>query len=138
MVVLVRAAAFLFCLFVAGCASRAESIYINYRMVDDPGNNRIEFHYKNETRTSICLTPDQWPNSAGKINYGSDFLVLIVRNERFPVVDFNTGVCSGRCGERVSPGREIISYVSYADFRLPERFWHEPKTVEFRPQGIHC
>lgn len=123
---------------VAGCAAKTETVYINYTMVDQPDNQRVQLRYRNETKTAICLTNDQWPNSAGKINYGSDFLILVVKNERFPVIDFDTGVCSGPCAERVAVGEEVVTYVPYTDFKLPERLWNEPKTLKFRPQGFSC
>ncbi len=122
----------------AGCAANAGLVYLQYQMTDDPSNQRIQIRYRNVTTAAMCLDPEQWPNKAGKINYGSRSVTLVVGNEKFSLEDFDTGYCQGPCPQRVSPGQEIVGYLAYADFKLPERLQLQPKVLLFRPQGYSC
>lgn len=133
-----KAGAFFALLFAFGCAAASEAVYLPYLMSDRPDLRRIELRYRNNTKSAVCVSPDFWPNQAGKIHEATDILVLVVGNERFPVVDFNTGYCPQGCYERVAPGQEIFGFISYDDFQLPERLWTATKRLEFRPQGFAC
>jgi len=121
------------------CATAAHSSFIEYGFFDQPEQQRLELRYRNETKQTMCLAPEHWPNRAGKINQASDVVFLIVGSERFPIQDFNTGYCRGdECSLRVAPGEEVAAFIPYADFKLPERLWREAKTLEFRPQAYAC
>ena len=86
----------------------------------------------------MCLLPEHWPNHAGKIDQASDRVALVVGQERFPIVDFNTGYCPHGCATPVAPGEQVSSAISYSDFGLPERLMDSPKTLEFTPMAFAC
>lgn len=123
---------------ILGCATTSYSSFIEYRMIDQPDEQRLELRYKNDSERAMCLGPEQWPNATGKLNQMGDAVFLVVGNERFPVSDFNTGYCPDDCSQSVAPGEEIVSQISYVDFKLPDRLRFERKTLEFHPQAYPC
>jgi hypothetical protein len=84
-------------LSLAACATQMTLTKIDYLLTDNPQNRSIDLTYQNATARTMCLLPEHWPNQAGKINQGSDLMVLVVAGERFPVEDFNTGYCPEGC-----------------------------------------
>lgn len=120
------------------CATPANLVKVDYGFLDSPSDQHIELSYRNKTPHTMCLLPEHWPNQAGKINQGSDRMVLVAGAERFPVEDFNTGYCPEGCPLRVAPGAELLTSVSYAEFALPERLWGAAKTLEFAPLAYAC
>lgn len=122
----------------SACAAQSKLTKAAYRLVDNLAGQRIELTYHNKTARTMCLLPEHWPNQAGKINQGSDRMILVVGAERFRVKDFNTGYCPQGCAVRVAPGAELTASVSYADFALPERLWGAAKTLEFSPMVYAC
>jgi len=85
------------------------------------------------------LAPSHWPNAAGKINQASDIVTLQVDGQRFPVVDFNTGYCTGeRCATHVAAGETTTAFISYDDFNLPGSLRQRPKTLEFSISAYVC
>lgn len=123
----------------AACATRAVTVPVHYRLVDHPDERRIELLYRNESRKTVCLSAEQWPNKAGKLDQVGDRAILVVAGERFPVESFNAGYCFGdQCARRVAPGEQITGSISYTDFALPERLKSEPKVFEFFPTAYVC
>jgi hypothetical protein len=133
-----RTGAALIVALAAGCATHSALIPIKYEYADVPAEHQIEVAYRNTTRITMCLLPEQWPNQAGKINQASDSVFLVVGQERFPIENFNTGYCPQGCATRVAPGETVSSSIQYADFGLPERLKDAPKTLEFSPMGFKC
>lgn len=122
-----------------GCATAAiEHVALNWRLIDRPEQSRIELLFRNETGMTLCLSEDDWPNAAGKLNQMGDVVFLVVEGERFPIEDFNTGYCPTGCERRVKPDEEIVGFIPYVDFKLSERLRFEPKTLEFHPQAYVC
>lgn len=125
------------CMFLLLSAASAKDMHLPYRMVDEPGNQRIQLRYHNDTNSAVCFETEAWPNQAGKLNYAADQVFLVVKNQRFPVENFNTGICPG-CMLRVAPGREIVGYIPYTDFKLPTPLWNEPKELEYDLVAFTC
>lgn len=120
-----------------GCATKSTLAPISYHFADNPNKHQVELTYRNESKTSRCLSPEQWPNTAGKIDQGSDYVFLVVGDKRFPIEDFNTGYCPG-CATSVAPGKEVSAVISYKDFNLPENLTNESKRLEFKPKAFEC
>lgn len=125
-------------LAILGCASRTALMPINFEYRDDPGRKRVELTYRNSSRHAMCLLPEHWPNSAGKINQASDAVFLVVGQERFPIKDFNTGYCPQGCATRVAPGALLSAFIAYEDFGLPDRLISAQKSLEFSPVAFEC
>lgn len=132
-----RALVFLATLLTIGCATSGKLFLIEYEFSDKPTQERIELRYTNGLRRTVCLVPEYWPNSAGKIDATPGTFVLVVGQERFPIERFNTGYCP-RCATPVAPGETIIATIPYADFHLPPSLVKEAKSLEFVPKGFHC
>lgn len=125
-------------MLMAGCAASTELIRIDYQFLDNPVERRIDLTYRNESDSTMCLLPEDWPNLGGKINQASDRVYLVVGQERFPIEDFNTGYCPQGCAFRVAPGKKISASIPYSDFRLPERLNDKLKKLEFSPTAYKC
>lgn len=122
---------------VGGCAKQTEPVRIAYEVADAPAKERLEVSYRNASKTALCLYPTHWPNAGGKIDQASERVALLVEGERLPIEDFNTGFCPG-CKLRVEPGETVSAFISYSDFKLPERLADEPKVLQFEPMAFDC
>jgi hypothetical protein len=111
---------------------------IEYQYVDRPEKRRIELFFQNVQQTAVCLTADDWPNSAGKLDSMGGRVLLVVDDEIFPMENFNTGYCPKGCWLRVASGGEIDGFLTYKDFQLPERLVDAPKSLIFNPLGEEC
>lgn len=112
---------------------------IQYQFVDHPSQRRVELLYRNESKHTVCISADYWPNRAGKLNQMSGRAFLVAGGERFPIDEFNTGYCIGEtCARRVGPGEQISGSIPYTEFGLPERLKNQPKTLEFSSIGYVC
>lgn len=125
-------------LFLVSCISTSALIPVQYELIDDPGQARVELRYRNDSDHTMCLLPEHWPNAAGKIHSASDTVFLIVGGQRFPIEEFNTGYCPQGCATRVAPGEEVIAFIPYSDFDLPESFRNKPKELQFSPKAFRC
>lgn len=105
---------------------------------DDPSSESIRLSYENKTARTICLTPANWPNKAGKINQASDRVWLTVSGERFEINDFNTGYCVGGCATSVGPNERISASVPYSEFDLPANLTKDSKVLHFQPTAFYC
>jgi hypothetical protein len=125
-------------LVIMSCASTSALIPIKFEYQDDPGGKRVKVTYLNSSRYAMCLLPENWPNTAGKINQASDIVFLVVGKERFPIENVNTGYCPKGCATRVAPGTQVSASIAYADFGLPDRLINAQKSLEFSPVAFKC
>lgn len=125
-------------LAVAACATTTELIPISYDVVDDPAQRAFRVSFRNSTDSELCLNPEDWPNAAGKINQASDTVAVVVGDQRFRMLDFNTGYCVGGCPFRVRPGEELAASIPYSEFDLPASLDGNNKRLEFKPQAFRC
>lgn len=128
-----------FIVAVAGCTTNsAPEPILDWRLLDLPETKRIELSLRNNTHKSICLTPDDWPNSAGKLNANGGEASLRIGEEVYPIRPFDTGYCPNGCWTKVAPGETIEGFFLYEDFDLPERLRFEPKILIFEPRATFC
>lgn len=123
------------------CLSSCASVDIYesvFTSADNPERGGIELEYRNSSDLRLCLTADYWPNSAGKINMGSDVMFLVVGAERYPVKDFNTGYCPESCATKVDPGETLKAFIRYEEFGLPIDLQGREKKLEFVPKVFAC
>jgi len=129
---------FWFMLFFIGCATTSSTgVYIDVSVKDDIENRRFVINFTNEGKIQLCLSPGMWPNSAGKLDYASDRVYILVKDKVFPLLDFNTGYCPG-CALRVQSGDSIEGYISYTDFNLPIEYYQSEKKMTFSPVANAC
>jgi len=126
--------------FSASCAGTSGTIPIDYQLFDYPTESRIELVYHNDTDRFVCLLPGSWPNTAGKINFASDYMALVIDGMRFPVVGFNTGYCAepNGCATHVAPGEIVSASIPYSDFDVPPELSKLPKHLDFSTVGVSC
>jgi len=131
---------FAIAILASGCAGTTRMIPIEYRFHDIPEERRIEITYHNDLKDTLCLSPETWPNEAGKINQASEYVFLVIDGRRFPIVDFNTGYCpeADGCALYVSPGQETSASISYSDFNVPKDLENLEKELEFSPVAFKC
>ncbi len=123
-----------------GCAriKTTETFPIKYQFTDFPQERKIKLEFFNNYAKTVCLLPEMWPDSKGKIDGAGDRMFLIVRENRYPVASFNTGYCLGNCYLRVSPGEKITTFIPYDYFNIPEDLVFEKKRLEFIPYASFC
>lgn len=126
---------------IAGCATTGvgQSIAIPYLYEDAVQMKAFRLTYKNETNKKMCLTPDNWPNAAGKLDQASSRAWIEIEGspERFAVKDFNTGYCPG-CAQKVGSGETLTAIIPYSEFSIPEEHHAAKKTLHFQPQAFLC
>lgn len=128
-------------LFIVNCSARwGDRIVVDYELRDTPMEQRIELIFVNNLDRAVCMSVENWPNAAGKMSYASDIVFLIVEGVKFPIEEFNTGVCIPRseCYLRVKPREKLSGSIPYKDFLLPEEYWGKPKELEFTPPAYEC
>ena len=130
-----------FCLAIAlllsGCAGARGLNPIEYRFLDVPEERRIEVVFHNYLGYTVCLSPDTWPNQAGKIDQASEYVFLMIDGRRFPIEDFNTGYCPG-CWLQVSPGETVTASIPYSDFGVPKDLENLEKDLVLSPVACRC
>lgn len=125
----------------ASCVTNADRVPLTYQMTDHPDESRIELHYHNGTKHSMCLTASFWPDAAGKVYQMGSRVALIVDGRHFPIAQFNKGPCvvvERACVARVGPGEDITGSISYREFGLPASLRNKPKTLYFAPTAPAC
>lgn len=132
----------LYTLVLAACSRATELRPIAYEFEDKPHEKAIHLVYRNDSGRTMCLLPEHWPNDAGKINQASNFVFLLVGEEKFAIENFNTGYCipgpGAPCATRVLSGGILRASIGYGQFRLPERLFESAKTLEFHPLAFTC
>jgi hypothetical protein len=126
-------------LSLVGCAtlSSDSTFDIAYRLYDQPAEKSIRLEYTNVARKPICLTPENWPNSGGKINQASDRVWLEVEGSKYSIADFNTGYCMA-CATKIKPSEKIVGIIPYSEFSLPPSKYQAAKRLNFKPMGSFC
>jgi len=134
----------LFCsILLSGCMTQArgsstgEPENILYTYKDDRENSKILLTYENDKSVQMCLSPNNWPNSAGKINQAASRVILEIDGRAFPLEDFNTGYCAN-CSIRVKPQEMITGVLSYQDFGIPVDLYNSSKVLRFQPRAYPC
>jgi hypothetical protein len=120
-----------------GCATSAVLFPIRYEFVDIPSERRVELHFRNYFGDSVCLSPEFWPNEAGKINQASGAVFLLIGTQRFTIEQFNTGYCRG-CSLRIAPDESVTASIRYESFGVPDSLVNEEKRIEFVPKAYRC
>lgn len=119
-----------------GCVAKGDSqdFHIPVLIKDDVQSEAFIVEYQNAGKRTVCITPDQWPNSAGKINQASSIVWGYVENTQFNIRKFNTGYCPG-CAVKVRAGEVLVGRIPFAEFEMPRRLYGKEKYLHFRPLG---
>lgn len=124
--------------FLLASFSSGISIPLDWKMVDEPELQQIVLIYENSTTDEMCITRGDWPTEAGKLSFAADTVALLVGAKRFPIRDFNTGVCIGDCRHHVLPGTTLVGKLPYNHFNLPKSHWKQEKKLVFQVNGYRC
>jgi len=98
--------------------------------------------YRNVTDQIVCLAPEAWPDSAGRIAGAPQIIVLVIGNTGFPVTAEPGfwGHCDpvDACLIHVAP-REVLSVsIPYSSFTIPKELQDKPKELDFEAVGMSC
>lgn len=108
------------------------------RVTDNPNAQRFELEFVSKANRAICLTPDHWPNSAGRID-SDEGTTVVVGGQRFPLTDFGTGYCPGCVEARVRSRGTVRASLPYGGFGdLPPDLYGSEKSLEFSPVPNWC
>lgn len=121
----------------AGCATSSRLFVTDFVVTDNPAEQRFDLEFRNDLGRTVCLLPEFWPNRGGKIDHGADLVSLLVDGKRFALEDFNTGYCPG-CSTAVAPGDSNTTFLTYADFGLPEDLRYGDKALVYELKVFFC
>jgi len=128
-------------LLITSCTTHVfyKMIIIPYTYEDQSSSKTFRLTYKNTTQHQICVSTENWPNAAGKINGASSNVWVEIEGSHTPykIADFNTGYCPG-CVSKVNPGETITGTIPYSEFSIPQSLSGNNKILRFRPQGYIC
>lgn len=119
-----------------GCASQSQTVPAVYVFEDQPDQDRIKVSFINDTNRRVCLTPEHWPNQAGKIHQ-AESVALVVDGTEYLVEYFNVGFCVD-CALAVKPGETVSAFISYDDFSLPEELRNASKELRMPAFASSC
>jgi len=123
----------------SSCAAKSESRVFGIPTVtkDNLQSEAFIVEYKNTGRKTVCLTPDNWPNSAGKIDQASSRVWVDAGGARYNLQEFNTGYCP-QCATKVRVGETVTSKIPYLEFGIPPHLYGGKKALHFEPTGFFC
>lgn len=126
---------------IAACSTidMEQSVAISYLYEDVPMFKELRISYTNRTNKTMCLTPDNWPNAAGKLDQASSRVSVEVEGtvHQYRIRDFNTGYCP-KCAEKVQPGDTLIGAIPYSEFSIPKSEYSAKKFLHFQPYAFPC
>jgi len=126
-------------------ASALTYVPVDWEMTDRPTTERVDLRFTNRTSDELCISVGDWPTPGGKLNYMRGRVALVVGDDHFPIDDFDTGYCDATyapqledCAVHVPPGKTITGFLTYSDFRLPERLRFSKKQLVYPLNAIVC
>lgn len=125
----------------SSCASIGDLFPVPFEWEDNYYIDEFHIIFRNNTRDSICLLPEHWPNQAGVINQASGIVFVVINEERYPMRQINTGYCTGSvsdCGFQVLPGESISANIPYSMFDIPRNLYSSDKKLEYQPLAFRC
>jgi hypothetical protein len=127
------------CVLAVACVTQdtTSSFDIPYFYEDLPQSQSLVLQYINKYQKAVCLTPSDWPNSAGRLDQDPSNVWIEIEGKRFGIRPFNTGYCP-KCARKVKPGDHITGKISYNDFDVPTHLYGAKKSLHFQPKGFHC
>jgi hypothetical protein len=94
-----------------------------YRLVikDNPAAARYELTLHSFDSRVICLDRGSWPNQAGHIDWGSQWVKVQSQKRAFPARDWNFGSCEGKgCTIKVPAQGKLVGVIGYSEFGDPK------------------
>lgn len=122
-----------------GCAAKSDTrtFDIAPSITDDWQLEAFMVSYRNTGKKTVCLAPDNWPNSSGKMEQASSRVWFDIGGSRYTIEDFNTGFCP-QCAVKVRVGEIVKSKIPYTEFYIPSSLYSSQKSLHFRPTGFFC
>ena len=108
-----------------------------YRLMikDNPTAARFELTLHSLDRRMLCLERTKWPDQAGHIDWGSQWVKVQSKNRIFPARDWNFGSCEGEdCTIRLPAQGKLVGFIGYSEFGDPKKIAALPKRrLHFNP-----
>lgn len=122
-------------LLIAGCVSYKSSP-LNYSVVDKVELTGIEVSFLNQSKHSVCLLPEMWPNPRnGLVVNAGKRVYLEVEGNKYFMENVDGDYCPG-CSTEVAPGVTVKTFIPYELFDLPKNLYEKPKTIKYTIQPI--
>ncbi len=122
-----------------GCAAGPTSRVFDVAptVTDEVSLHQFSVTYRNNNNKKVCLTPDNWPNSVGKVDQASSRVWATIEGRQYKIADFNTGYCP-QCATKVQPGRTVEAKIPYSEFEIPEQLYQSEKSLHFQATAFFC
>jgi len=115
-------------IIISGCStstiavepSKAATKNVDYEIeyLFDTQSRTVTLTLKNTTLTPICLLHEDWPGENGEVGYGADILMIMDRDETFPIEDGSVGYPPSNLS--INAGEVIRSNIPFTNFNIPE------------------
>lgn len=122
---------------IAACAHEFGIDSYRFDYVDNVIDERFDIYIKSEVDYNLCITPANWPNAAGRVDYASDIISVRIQNYEKKYSDINTGYCPG-CEIVVPPHGYITGFLLYEDFGISEDERYMEKHLIMSPNVYRC
>lgn len=131
--------AFIVSTLMLSCVTSSE-VYENslkFSYTDDVSSEKIMLKYINVGTLPICLSSHNLPSKKGRLNSNGTNIWLEVADNKYYFKEDNLGYCIN-CHAKLLPGKEIIAYLNYKDFHLPNTLYGERKYLSLNPIAYKC
>jgi hypothetical protein len=103
---------------------------------DDIANRRFVLDFQNLGRRTLCLSPALWPNEHGFISLTSAKIWVSIGSQDFRLHTFIEDCPT--CTVKVKPRTNVVAYLSYAAFKIPDALATKSKILHLRPAAVIC
>jgi hypothetical protein len=111
-------------------------ISIGYKVEDRPDERVLRLSYQNNTRSNVCIGPENWPSAGGILNTtGAEVYIDIGANRYF--LEQHQEYCP-KCLTSVGPGQTVEGRLKYEDFGIPASEFDKPKVLHMNSIGYAC
>lgn len=124
-------------LMIAACAHRFSGDTYTFDYIDNVDNKRFDIRIKSEVEYDLCITPANWPNATGKVDYASEIISVRIQDYEKNYGDINTGYCPG-CEIVIPPHGHIVGFLLYEDFGISEDESSMEKRLIMSPNVYRC
>jgi len=107
---------------------------------DNPANLRFDLVMISHDNRPICISHGGWPDAAGHVDWGSQWVEVKSLQRKFPARDWDFGYCvDGECTTQIPPHGSLKGFINYAEFGDPKEIAELPqRQLEFETTPHLC
>lgn len=110
-------------------------------VIQDDANHRFNIAFSSKDERPICISKENWPNTAGRFTVDNGDVFLKIGADSLPSRSpLMSAYCPGGCGElRIGPMEELRGFIAYDSFGEPAQIAAETeKDLIFDVYPYYC